>query len=115
MRYYRFVIIAFICLAVAVGAAGYKFGVPRPNSAQPQFKRPGAQLVLRIDGMDCVMCAAGLQNSLRSVPGVRRAEVSFQDKQAVVEYDPAVVNTDRLEKLIADSGFKVASPVPARP
>lgn len=114
MRYYHF-IIAFICLAVAVSAAVYKFGAPRPKSAQAQFKRPDAQVVLRIDGMDCVMCAAGLQNILRAVPGVRRADVSFQDKQAVVEYDPTVVNAARFEKLIADSGFKVAAPAPARP
>jgi len=114
MRYYRF-IIAFICLTVAVGAAVYKFGAPRPKPAQAQLKRPDAQVVLRIDGMDCVMCAAGLQNSLRTVPGVHRAEVSFQDKRAVVEYDPAVVDAARFEKLIANSGFKVAAPAPARP
>lgn len=114
MRRYGFVIV-FICLAVAVGAAVYKLGAPRPNSAQALLKRPDAQVVLNIEGMDCVMCAAGLQNTLRAIPGVRRADVSFQDKQAVVEYDPALVNASRIEKRIVDSGFKVASPAPARP
>ena len=114
MRHYRIVIV-FICLAVAVGAAVFKSGVLRPKSALLRLKRPDAQVVLKIDGMDCVMCAAGLQNTLRAIPGVHRADVSFQDKQAVVDYDPAVVDPSRFEKLIADSGFKVASPVPARP
>lgn len=82
-------------------------GKPSTNAA--------ARLVLKIDGMDCVMCAAGLQNTLRAVPGVRRADVSFQHKQAVVEYDPAMVDAAHFEKLIADSGFKVAWPVRARP
>lgn len=109
------IIIVFICLAVAVGAAVYKGGALRPKSAQGRLKRSNAQVVLNIDGMDCVMCAAGLQNALRAIPGVRRADVSFQDKQAIVEYDPAVVDPSRFEKLIADSGFKVASLVPARP
>ena len=114
MRHYRFIIV-FFCLAVAVGAGVYELGAPRPNSVQARFKRPEAQVVLNIEGMDCVMCAAGLQNTLRAVPGVRRADVSFQDKQAVVEYDPAMVDEARVAKLIVDSGFKVDSPVPARP
>lgn len=114
MRDYRFITV-FICLAVAVGAAVYKGGALRPKSALGRLKRSDAQVILKIDGMDCVMCAAGLQNTLRAIPGVRRAEVSFQDKQAVVDYDPAIADPSRFEKLIADSGFKVASPVPARP
>ncbi len=114
MRYYRFIIV-FICLAVAVGAAVLKLGAPRPKSAQVALKRPDVQVVLNIEGMDCVMCAAGLQNSLRAVPGVKRAEVSFQDKQAVLDYDPATVDASQFLKLITDSGFKVAPPVPCRP
>lgn len=114
MRRYGFVIV-FICLAVAVGAAVYHRGALRSKAAPVRWKRPEARAVLNIDGMDCMMCAAGLQNTLRAIPGVRRADVSFQDKQAVVEYDPALVNASRIEKLIADSGFKVAAPVPARP
>ena len=106
MGRYR-ILIVLICLVVAVGSAVYKFGLPRPKSEPGAWKRPEARSVLKIDGMDCVMCAAGLQNSLRAIPGVRRAEVSFQDRQAVLDYDPAVVDGSRFEKVIADSGFKV--------
>jgi len=114
MRHYR-ILIVFICLAVPVGAAVYKLGVLRPRSAQVLWKRPEAHVALKIDGMDCVMCAAGLQNNLRAIPGVRRADVSFQDKQAVVDYDPALVDASRFEKHIADSGFKVVPQPPSRP
>lgn len=114
MRRYGFIIV-FLCLAAVVGAAVYQRGALRSKAAPVRWKRPEARAVLNIDGMDCMMCAAGLQNTLRAIPGVRRADVSFQDKQAVVEYDPALVNASRIEKLIADSGFKVAAPVPARP
>ena len=68
--------------------------------------------VLKIEGMDCIMCAAGLQNHLRALPGVRSAEVSFQDKQAVIDYDPRAASVADFEKVIADSGFKLASPSP---
>jgi len=107
MRHYRFIVV-FICLAVAVGAAVYKFGAPRPKSEPVALKRPDVQVVLNIEGMDCVMCAAGLQNTLRAIPGVRRAEVSFQDKQAALEYDPAAVDPSRFNKVIADAGFKLS-------
>jgi cation transport ATPase len=65
--------------------------------------------VLRIEGMDCIMCAVGLQNNLRVLKRDRNAEVSFQDKQAVTDYDPAAAG---LEGAIANSGFKLVSPVP---
>lgn len=117
MRHNRImVMVAF--LAAVIGAALYSRGVGRTVAQGPLqvgWSRPAAHLVLKIDGMDCVMCAAGLQNTLRASPGVRRAEVSYRDKRAVPDYDPATVDAARLEKVIADSGFKVAPPVPARP
>lgn len=67
------------------------------------------KLVLKIDGMDCPLCAGSLQNKLRQVPGVQRAEVSFQDKQATIEYDPRAVGPTSFEKLVADAGFKVGA------
>ena len=107
MRRYGFVIV-FICLAVAVGVAVYNRGALRSKAAPARWKRPEARTVLNIDGMDCVMCAAGLQNTLRAIPGVRRADVSFQDKQAALEYDPAAVDPSRFNKVIADAGFTVS-------
>lgn len=67
---------------------------------------PKAHLILRVEGMDCPACAGQLENNLRQLPGVRRAEVSFQDKQASLDYDPKTVNPSRFEKVIADAGFK---------
>ena len=67
-----------------------------------------ARLVLKIDGMDCIMCAGQLQNSLRQIPGVLEAEVSFQDKEARVSFNPQAVGPPQLEQAIAKSGFKVA-------
>ncbi len=71
-----------------------------------------ARVVLTIEGMDCPMCAAGLQNNLRQVPGVRRAEVRFQDKQADLDYDPKTVEPERLAQVVAEAGFKVIGVLP---
>lgn len=58
------------------------------------------------------MCAAGLQNNLRALPGIRRAEVSSQEKQAIIDYDSKAVAIANLEKVIADAGFKVTHAAP---
>src|SRR5574337_309396 len=70
--------------------------------------RTSAHLVVKVDGMDCIMCAGGLRATLRQIPGVRHAEVNFQDKQAMIDYDPRAVDPSRFLKVIADSGFRVA-------
>jgi copper chaperone len=117
MRRYRLVLLCALGVTF-MGAALYSHrGLGRPplgNLAPAPWKRPEAHVALKIEGMDCVMCAAGLQNNLRAIPGVRRADVSFQDKQAVLDYDPAAVDESGFEKVIADSGFKVALAVPQR-
>jgi copper chaperone CopZ len=66
------------------------------------------QVVLNIEGMDCIMCAAGLQNSLRQIPGVASAEVSYQDHRAVITYDPSTVEPSQFEALVVEAGLKVA-------
>ncbi|MBI4167089.1 MAG: heavy-metal-associated domain-containing protein [Acidobacteria bacterium] len=71
--------------------------------------RASARAEIAIDGMDCVMCAAGLQNKLRTLPGVSKAEVSYQDKRALIEFDPAVIARARLVEVIEGDGFKVVA------
>ena len=66
-----------------------------------------AHMVLHVEGMDCIMCAGGLQATLRQIPGVRHAEVSFQEKTATLTYDPHTVNPLRFVRAINDAGFKV--------
>ncbi len=67
-----------------------------------------AHAVLKIDGMVCGACAALLEKKLSQIPGVRRAEVSFEKKQAALDYDPGAVKPSQFAKAITDVGYKVA-------
>ncbi len=67
-----------------------------------------AHAVLKIDGMVCGSCAALLEKKLSQIPGVRRAEVSFEKKQATLDYDPRTVHASSFTKAITDVGYKVA-------
>jgi len=65
------------------------------------------RVVLTIKGMDCPACAGLLQNNLRQIPGIQRAEVNFQDKRADLEYDPKQVEPEKFSEVVAEAGFKV--------
>ncbi|QOJ02244.1 MAG: cation transporter [Planctomycetia bacterium] len=50
------------------------------------------KIVVQIDGMTCEACAAGIAASLRMIPGVAAAEVSYEKGQAVI----GVPSTNRI-------------------
>lgn len=112
---------AFAVSAVVLAGIGLHRWQRTPASLAPMASsaRGGdagalARVAITIEGMDCVMCAASLQNHLRGLPGVQKAEVSFQDKLATLEYNPALVTAARIESAIRDAGFKVAGSNPGR-
>lgn len=45
------------------------------------------QITLKISGMTCSSCAAGIKYSLESLPGITKAGVSFYSGQAIITYD----------------------------
>lgn len=110
-RIIRGILLAAVLLAA--GALGWRAtqsgGEIQPAMFPPSYEvTQHARVEIDIQGMDCLMCAAGLQNHLRALPGVLKAEVSYQDKRALVEFNPMVVDRAQLEKAIEKAGLKVA-------
>lgn len=64
---------------------------------------------LTIEGMSCDMCVRAVTNALTDLAGVRSAQVSLAQKQAVVVYDPSQVNTEQMTEAISEEGYQ-ASP-----
>jgi copper chaperone len=60
---------------------------------------------IKVYGMDCQMCANGVAGSLKSLKGVKSAEVSVKKAQAVVVYDDRQVTLAQIKKQIDKSGF----------
>lgn len=58
---------------------------------------------LRINGMHCGACANGIQMMLSYKNGVSTAEVSFEEKEGVVEYDPEKISIDEILKTVAST------------
>lgn len=60
---------------------------------------------VKVYGMSCQMCANGVAGSLKQLKGVKSAEVSVKDAQAVVAYDDQQVSVAQIKKQIEKSGF----------
>jgi len=63
-------------------------------------------VVIPVQGMSCDGCSASVTRALKAVAGVERADVSLQEKQASVTYDPKCVDEQTLREAIEDAGFE---------
>lgn len=61
-----------------------------------------SELTLSVTGMTCQHCVASVTKALQSVPGVESAEVSLEQKQAVItgSADPGA-----LVRAVKDEGY----------
>jgi Cu+-exporting ATPase len=66
-----------------------------------------AKHALKIEGMSCAACAARIERSLRSVPGVTGADVNFALARAAVVHDPALAGPDALRQAVENAGYSV--------
>ena len=67
--------------------------------------------VLGIEGMMCEKsCVEAVKKSIESLPGVRKVEVSFEDRRAIVHTDPGVELTARqVDASFRNQGYFVSS------
>lgn len=66
------------------------------------------KVTLGISGMTCGGCVRSVTNVLKALDGVANAEVSLEQRNAVVDYDPGKVQVEQLKRSVAEAGFEVA-------
>lgn len=62
-------------------------------------------VTLVVDKMTCASCPYIVKQALTRVSGVKRADVSFEDRSATVTFDDAVTSVAGLTRATADVGF----------
>jgi len=62
-------------------------------------------LTLDIKGMNCPMCAAKIENSIKKL-GVNKCSIDDKTGKGVVEYDESKVNSEQIIETCNKSGFK---------
>ncbi|MBL8481063.1 MAG: heavy-metal-associated domain-containing protein [Rhodocyclaceae bacterium] len=60
---------------------------------------------LRVDGMHCGGCVAGLTRALQALPGVAAVQVSLAEARADVTHDPARCDLGKLLDAVAAAGY----------
>lgn len=81
--------------------------------SKPQRRRHTAKgdemksAIFEIDGMHCEGCARTVAALISNQPGVQKAAVSFETREARILFDPQSVSEDRLSTAIRQAGYTV--------
>ena len=99
----------YLSIAIALCALAFPLGgralrSPMLSSASNNIRTE--RVLIGVEGMYCDSCAAGIRAMLKRTSGVVSAEVSYQRKEAVVDYDPEKVTPEKIAEAINNLGYK---------
>lgn len=60
-----------------------------------------------VTGMTCVTCEPAIRIALEKTAGVKRADVSYERGNAIIDYDPNETTPEKLRDVINGTGYKV--------
>lgn len=63
---------------------------------------------IKVEGMSCGGCVKSVTGVLTALDGVAKAEVSLEQKQAVVEFDATKLTREQLKAVIEEAGFEAS-------
>ncbi|MBN9696641.1 MAG: heavy-metal-associated domain-containing protein [Zoogloea sp.] len=66
------------------------------------------EVVIKVGGMSCQGCVKNVTGALSATPGVGAVQVSLEQGEARVSYDPARVSANALRAVIEEAGFDAA-------
>lgn len=70
-------------------------------------------VTLHVEGLRCNGCAEKVRSRIAAQPGVKGAEVSFDQAQARVLYDPQATDRGQLVDVIQELGYRVVDLTPS--
>jgi len=69
-----------------------------------------ARLHLKVGGMHCSFCSQSVERAYARTEGVEEVSVSLAHEEALVEYDPEVVDETTLRDTLRDVGYTIRDP-----
>lgn len=82
------------------------------RSVQPAHSQ---QATFALNGMHCTSCAGVISKSIKKLPGIVEANVSFASEKARVTFDPRVVNEAVIIERVKKAGYRAAVSAKADP
>ena len=74
-----------------------------------------ARFRAKIAGLHCSLCTGTIEKAVGQLPGVAKVAVSLTHEQALVDYDPARVTAEELQRTLKDIGYTIWDPRKLRP
>jgi copper chaperone len=100
---------AVACLVAVVGVLSPTHVLQAESgTTSPTASATLAVKKLSVNGMTCFGCVQAVEAALKGVAGVSQVDVSFENNEAVVEYDPAQVDPAVLVVAVTEIGFEAA-------
>jgi len=75
------------------------------NNNEPDSNNPSYKCWLRVQGMTCASCVAAIEKHASKMDGVRSVLVALMAAKAEVDYDPSIIQPQRIAEGIAKLGF----------
>ncbi len=63
--------------------------------------------MLDVEGMSCAHCKAAVEDELRALPGIEKADADIARGTVEVRYDESKVGTQDLKRAIEEAGYTV--------
>jgi Cu+-exporting ATPase len=96
-----------------VKGVGYQLVVseekkPAPTElpAAASARKDKAFLALKVIGMDSPHCAMIVEKAIKTLEGIEKIEVDFNNARAKIVFDPKKISAKEIEKVIDDAGYK---------
>lgn len=83
---------------------------PKLWTEEPAARADRARIRARIGGLHCSLCTGTIEKALGQLPGVDKVAVSLTHEQALIEYDPALIQPERVLRTLRDIGYTVSDP-----
>lgn len=67
-------------------------------------------VVMPVEGMSCVACAARVKKGLKEIDGVADVEVNLAERNARVRFAPSKLSPNRLVAAVNGLGYRAGAP-----
>lgn len=97
---------AMILITVSCNSSGKKSTREAPASV--------ARLEVSINGMTCAGCEQNIQTNVAKMEGVKSVKAICTVGKAFIDYNPSLVDSAKIRKIITESGYTVTgfNPLP---
>lgn len=100
-----FAVVGFALAPYYAGGLAQRAVTPNMQASTVDSTPTTAQAKFKIAGMTCAGCTTTIKLALEKTAGVRRAEVSYERGEAIVDYDSKVITPEKIRDAINQTGY----------